>query len=224
MVGSRLKIVTESVEGAIQMAGLLLLSPLLRSRYNRWGATDAEVIRSLPGDELIPHPIQGYTRAITVRARAADLWPWLVQMGQGRGGLYSYEGLENLVGCRIRNVERIVPELQDLKVGDLIRLGPKGYPCFRVWKIEPERALVLVAADPKTEQAVDPTPQEKGFSAATWQFFLEERGDGTTRLITRQRLVYSRDMALMWRMVEPVDFVMGRKMMRNLKRLAERRV
>lgn len=224
MSARRLKILAESVEGAIQIAGLLLLSPLLRSRYNRWGATDAEVIRPLPGDELIPHPVQGYTRAITVRARAGDLWPWLVQMGQGRGGLYSYEGLENLVGCRIRNVERIVPELQDPKVGDLIRLGPKGYPCFRVWKIEPERALVLVAADPKTEQAVDPTPQEKGFSAATWQFFLEERGDGTTRLITRQRLVYSHDMALMWRMVEPVDFVMGRKMMRNLKRLAERRV
>ncbi len=224
MSDGRLKILAESVEGAVQIAGLLLFSPLLRARYNRWGATDAEVIRSLPGDELIPHPIQGYTRAITIRARAADLWPWLVQMGQGRGGLYSYEGLQNLVGCRIRNVERIVPEFQDLKVGDLIHLGPKGYPCFRVWNIEPERALVLVAADPKTEQAVDPTPKEKGFSAATWQFFLEERGDGTTRLITRQRLVYSRDMALMWRMVEPVDFVMGRKMMRNLKRLAERRV
>lgn len=220
MSNSRLKTIAESVVGAIEIAGLLLLSPVLRSWYNRWGATDAEVIRSLPGDEWIPLPLQVRTRAITIHARTADLWPWLVQMGQGRGGLYSYEGLENLVGCRIRNVNRIVPEFQDLKVGDLIRLGPKGYPCFRVWKVEPARSLVLVAADPKTEQAVDPTPKEKGFSAATWQFFLEERSDGATRLIIRQRLVYSRDMALMWRLVEPVDFVMGRKMMRNLRRLA----
>jgi hypothetical protein len=52
----------------------------------------------------------------------------------------SYEGLENLAGCRIHNVRRIVPQLQDLQVGDLIRLGPKGYPCFRVWALEPERS------------------------------------------------------------------------------------
>lgn len=109
------------------------------------------------------------------------------------------------------------------RVGDLIRLGPKGYPCFRVWQMEPYRSLVLAAADPKTEQAADPSPQEKGFSFATWQFFLDERGDGTMRLITRQRLAYSRDLALMWRLVEPVDFVMGRKMLLSLKRLAESR-
>jgi hypothetical protein len=229
MSNSKLKGLGESVAGAVQIVGLLLLSPVLRSWYNRWGATDEEIARSLPGDELVPGPLhrkgsgtpQGYTRAITIRARAAAIWPWVVQMGQGRGGLYSYEGLENLASCRIHNVDRIVPELQDLEAGDLIRLGPKGYPCFRVWALEPERALSLVAADPKTEQAADPTPKPKGFSAASWQFYLDERADGATRLSTRQRLAYSRDLGLMWRLVEPVDFVMGRKMLRGIKERAE---
>jgi hypothetical protein len=221
MSSNKLGTFEESVVGAFQLAGTLVLSPMLRSWYNCWGATAEEVARSLPGDELVTAPLMGYTRAITICAHAATIWPWLVQIGQGRGGLYSYEGLENLAGCRIRNVGRILPEFQDLKVGDLIRLGPEGYPCFRVWALEPERALTLLAADPKTGQAVDRMPKPKGFSAATWQFFLDECADGTTRLITRQRLAYSHDLALMWRLVEPVDFVMGRKMLLGIKDRAE---
>jgi hypothetical protein len=188
MADGRLRTWGEAVVGAAQVAGALALSPALRGWYGCWGAAKEEVSRALPGDELVPRPRMGYTRAVTIHARAAAAWPWLAQMGQGRGGLYSYEGLENLVGCRIRNVRRIVPELQAVKSGDLIRLGRKRYPCFRVWAAEPERALVLIAADVKTEEAVDLTPKAKGFSAATWQFFLEERSDGSTRLITRQRL------------------------------------
>lgn len=222
MANNSVQMIGESIAGAVQIVGTLVLSPVLRSRYNRWGATGAETGRSLPGDELVPQPMLDYTRAITIEARAADIWPWLVQIGQGRGGLYSYEGLENLVGCDIHNLDRIVPELQDLQVGDLIRMGPQGYPCFRVWALEPGRALVLLAADPKTEQAVDLVPQPKGYSVATWQFYLDEQDNGTTRLIVRQRLAHSRDLALMWRLVEPVDFVMGRKMMRTLKGLVER--
>jgi hypothetical protein len=221
MSNGRLETLRESLLGALQVAGTLLLSPMLRSWYNRWGATGDEVARTLPGDELVPAPCQGYTRAITIRAEPGCVWPWLAQMGQGRGGLYSYEALENLAGCRIRNADRILPQFQDLQAGDLVRLGRPGYPCFRVWALEPERSLVLVAADPKTEQVVDLTPKPKGFSAATWQFFLDERGDGTTRLLTRQRLAYSPDLALMWRLVEPVDFVMGRKMLLGIKERSE---
>jgi len=223
MSDAKLQKLGESLLGALQVAGTLLLSPFLRSWYNQWGATEDEVARSLPGDELVLRPQQGYTRAVTIHAPAAAVWPWLVQIGQGRGGLYSYDGLENLAGCRIRNADRILPEFQNLQAGDLIRLGPKGYPCFRVRALEPERALVLVAADPKTEQVADPTPGPKSFSFATWQFILNERDDGTTRLITRQRLAYSRDLALMWRLVEPVDFVMGRKMLLSLKKLVGQR-
>jgi hypothetical protein len=221
MSGREFTIFGESIVGAFQLAGALVLSPVLRSRHNHWGATAEEVTRSLPGDELVATPLLGYTRAVTIRAPAAAVRPWLVQIGQGRGGLYSYEGLENLAGCRIHNADRILPEFQDLRVGDLIRLGPPGYPCFRVCSLEPERSLVLVAADPKTEQAADLEPRPKGFSAATWQFSLEECADGTTRLLTRQRLAYSPDLKLMWRLVEPVDFVMGRKMLLGIKERAE---
>jgi hypothetical protein len=221
MSNGRLETLRESLLGALQVAGTLLLSPMLRSWYNRWGATGDEVARTLPGDELVPAPCQGYTRAITVRAEPGCVWPWLAQMGQGRGGLYSYEALENLAGCRIRNADRILPQFQDLQAGDLVRLGRPGYPCFRVWSLEPLRFLVLVAADPKTEQIVDLAPMPKAYSAATWQFYLDERGDGTTRLLTRQRLAYSRDLAVMWRLVEPVDFVMGRKMLLGIKARVE---
>lgn len=223
MSDAKLRTFGESLLGTLQVAGTLLLSPLLRAWYNHWGATEAEVAGSLPGDDLVPSPLQGCTRAVTIHAPAAEVWPWLVQMGQGRGGLYSYEGLENLAGCRIRNTDRVLPEFQDLKPGDLIRLGPQGYPCFTVWDLEPARFLALVAADPKTGQAVDPTPRTKGFSVATWQFYLDERADDATRLVTRQRLAYSRDLKLMWRLVEPVDFVMGRKMLLGVKERAERR-
>ena len=121
-----------------------LLTPFLRSWRIRWGATDAEVSRSLPGDDLVPHPKWGYTHAISVRASAADIWPWLAQMGQGRGGFYSYELLENLVGCDIHNADRIIPGLQNPKVGDSIRLHPR-LPAYPVAIVELGRALVLHA-------------------------------------------------------------------------------
>ena len=72
----------------------------------------------MPGDELVAHPVLGYTRAITINAPADRVWPWLVQMGQGRGGLYSFDGLENLVGCDIHSTDRILPAAQQLAVGD----------------------------------------------------------------------------------------------------------
>ena len=98
----KFKDIGERLAGAFLIAAALL-TPFLRLWRTKWGATDAEVHRSLPGDDLIPHPKWRYTHAITIRASAAEVWPWLVQMGQGRGGMYSYEWLENLVGCDIHN-------------------------------------------------------------------------------------------------------------------------
>src|SRR4030067_2800213 len=142
----------ENFAGAFQVGGALVLSPVLRSWYHRWGATGAEVTQPLPGDELVPSPMLGYTRAITIQAPPERVWPWLAQLGQGRVGLYSYDGLENRAGCDIHSVERILPELQDPQVGELIRLWPKGYPCFAMASIEPGRAMILISADPQTGQ------------------------------------------------------------------------
>jgi hypothetical protein len=80
----------------------------------------------MSGDELVPHPMLGYTRAITIGAPPERVWPWLAQMGQGRAGLDSFDGIENLVGCRIHSADQILPTFQQLAVGDLIRLGPRA--------------------------------------------------------------------------------------------------
>jgi len=144
-------------------------------------------------------------------------------MGQGRGGLYSYDGLENLAGCNIHSVEHVLSEYQILQVGDLIRLGPQGYPCFAASSVDPGRTLVLISADPKTGQAVQLTAQiDKGYSIATWQFILQPLDENTTRLLVRQRLSYSSDLNWVWRLTEPVAFVMERKMMLGIRRRAEK--
>lgn len=199
----------------------LLLSPLLRRRYSRWGASAAEVAGALPGDELVTEPWLGYTRAITVDATPAAVWPWLAQIGQGRGGLYSYDGLENLLGCRITSSAVVLPEHQDVRPGDLVRLGPEGYPCFRVHAVAPPTTLVLVAADPRPpHDAVTGTDQQA--PVATWQWRLRPVDGGRrTRLVVRQRLVAPRSQRLLWRVVEPVAFVMERRMLRGLRRRAE---
>jgi len=212
----------DNLLGALQIGGTLVLSPVLRRGYNRWGATDAEVTGSLPGDELVPEPMLGYTHAVTIQAPPERVWQWLVQLGQGRGGMYSYEGLENLVGCDIHNVDRILPELQTLQVGELIRLGPKGYPCFVVAAIEPPRALILVSADPLTGAPVAYADRkDKGYSIASWQFVLQPLEGKATRFLVRQRLAHSPDLTLVWRLTEPVGFVMERKFLRSIRRLAE---
>jgi hypothetical protein len=144
-------------------------------------------------------------------------------MGQGRGGLYSYDGLENLAGCDIHSTEHILPEHQNLQVGDTIRIGPKGYPCFGVAIIEPGQALALISLDVKTEQVVTYHARPgKGYSIATWQFFLLPLGKEATRLLARQRLAYSPDMAWAWRLTEPVAFVMERKMLLGIWERAEK--
>ncbi len=212
----------ENVEGVLRIAVTLVLSPLLRGGYNRWGATDEEVARALPGDDLVAAPRMGYTRAITIRAPAVDIWPWLAQIGQGRGGFYSYDGLENLAGCDIHSADRILPEHQRVNPGDLIRLGPEGYPCQQVVRADPPHTLLLLGADPKTGQAPDYTaPRSESDTVASWLFYLDERSDGTTRLIVRQRLDYGRKLALLWRMVEPVNFVMERRMLLGIKQRVE---
>ena len=133
----------DEVLGAAMIAATIVSSPLSRPWYSHWGATEDEVKATLPGDDLVPDPILVSNRAITIQAPNDTIWPWLVQLGQGRGGFYSYQRLENMVGCDVHNAVRVVPELQDLKTGDLVRLGPEGMPAFDVAAIEPISALIL---------------------------------------------------------------------------------
>jgi hypothetical protein len=184
----------------------------LRPWYNRWGATDAELAQALPGDEIVRRLRTQSTRAITIAAPMSAVWPWLVQLGQGRGGLYSYDWAENLVGCDIHSADQIIPELLDLKVGDVIRLGPPGYPSFPVADIIPGRALVLGDVDPK-------------LGAHSWTFYLQPIDEQTTRLIVRSRGDYPSTLSnfLIWQIItEPLHFVMERKMLQGIKWRAEK--
>src|SRR5215831_8858762 len=101
---------------------------IARPWFNHWGATGEEVRESVPGDVLVTRPDFVSTRAITIHAPASAVWPWVVQMGQNRGGFYSYSGLQNLAGSGIRNTDRIDPALQNLRVGDDFRVHAKMPP------------------------------------------------------------------------------------------------
>jgi hypothetical protein len=194
--------------GAAATAGALGYWYGVRPWHLKWGASPEEVARPLPGDELVPEPDILATHAVSIAAPAAEIWPWLVQMGQGRGGFYSYTWLENLVGCRMRNADRIRPDLQHLAVGDRVYLHPKAPP-LTVRIVEPGRALVL---------------------SDTWGFFLEPVDGRTTRLLVRGRGRTDGQWGprrgllrfLYWRLIfEPAHFIMERKMLLGIKRRAE---
>jgi hypothetical protein len=186
---------------------------VVRPWHLRWGSTDDEADGQLIGDDLIPNPDLSATRAIRIRASAEDVWPWIAQLGQGRGGLYSYDALENLVGCDMHSADRIVSEWQDVRVGDEFRLHPDV--ALEVAIVEPGRGLVVRGGVPmgETEPPFD----------FTWAFELRERLDGTTRLLMRERYGYTRPWsALLVEPVEAVSFVMSRKMLRGIRDRVER--
>ncbi len=200
---------------AATATALIAYLRIIRPWFLRWGATGDEVEDPLPGDDLVPEPALECTRAVTIHAPAEDVWPWLVQMGYGRGGFYSYDWLENaftrLAGMRshYRSLDRIVPELQRLEVGDFIPAGPRDWLGGRyadkigwyVAEIEPGRALVL-----------------KGWGA----FVLEPIDERTTRLIARSRGPGGFPAALMNSLVwELPHFIMERRMLLGIKKRAE---
>src|SRR5438876_4967020 len=184
-----------------------------RPWHLRWGASAHECGMSLPGDDLIVSPDLTATRAITVRASAGQVWPWIAQLGQGRGGFYSYDFLENLVGCDIQSADRIVPRWQEIKVGDEVKLAPEVG--VDVAAVEPGRSLVLRGGVPMGK-----TPPPYDF---TWAYALRERSYETTRLLVMARYAYTRRWApFLVEPVEAVSFVMHQKMLRGIRDRAER--
>jgi len=178
-----------------------------------WGATDQERDEPLAGDELVANANLTATRAITIRATPEQVWPWIAQLGQGQGGFYSYDFLENLVGCGIHSADRIVPEWQQLEVGDEVKLAPEVG--LRVASLEARRSLVLQGGIPLGNTA---PPYD-----FTWAFALRTEPDGTTRLLVRERYGYTRPWArLIVEPAEAISFLMSQKMLRGIKSRAER--
>jgi len=202
-------------------AGLLggaaagLYAAVIRPQQLVWGATRHEALDPLPGDELVPDPDLSATRCIDVDAEPGGVWPWIAQMGQGKGGLYSYDRLENLAGCEICSVDAIVLGWQEVRVGDTFRLHPQIE--LTVADVRISEALVLHGAVPaRGTQGVPPYD----FS---WAFVLRERPSGGTRLIVRERYGYTQWWApLLVEPVEAVSFVMTHKMLRGIRDRAER--
>jgi hypothetical protein len=191
----------------------------MRPWFLNWGATDEEIARYWPGDELAPGAASVATRTVTIHAPADAVWPWIDQIGQDRGGFYSYAWLENLFGARIHNADRILPGQPGRQVGDTVRMTPRerygGKGCMRVARLEPGRDMVLVSPD-DYDNAVTHGVAPQGI----WAFILEPVDERTTRLIVRSRSG-PRPGVFRYMVFDPIHFVMERKMMLSIRDLAE---
>jgi hypothetical protein len=210
--------VLAALEGAVLIGWHLVATPFIGRRRLRWGTVGAEAADPLLGDELVSEPKWSYTLGIAVDASPEEVWPWIAQLGQGRGGFYTYQTLENLAGCRITNSTEILPDHQHPVVGDDIYLHPTAPP-MRIEVVHPPHALVLFGS-PADIGA------EESWGVSTWQFVVKPGPHGGSRLLTRGRYDYASD----WKSrlafgrfpIEVISFVMSRKMMLEIKRLAER--
>jgi hypothetical protein len=202
-------------------AGYLSVLVATRRYHQHWGASDAEIARSLPGDDLIPASKLDSTHAITVHAPADRIWPWLAQVGYGgRAGFYSYDVLERRFGAR--GINRLRPDVPAPAVGDTLPFAP-GMP-MTVAVVNPPRALVLWQVS-SANQAIDPTgPWGADHVAWSWAFVLERIDVGTTRLLTRMRVSYQpavKWVAFVHLLLEPAHFIMGRRQLLGLRQRAE---
>ena len=178
-----------------------------RSSALQWGATAGEARALLPGDDEVPGATVVATHAITVHAPVEKVWPWVAQIGQGRAGFYSYDVLENLVGCDIHSATTVVPQWQDVAVGDVVRIHP-DVP-LDVVAVDPDHALVLRAPGPPY--------------AFTWSFVLRRHAGRSTRLITRERYALPGPAGRLGaEAVAAASTIMSRKMLRGIRDRAER--
>ena len=190
--------------GIIGVVGIVLLMPWM----DRWGATDHEVSAGYTGDDLVPSPRVTYTRAVSIHAASEEIYPWIVQLGAERGGMYSYSWFEtNILRCELINADRIHEEWQNLKVGDMVKMCPGdwGPPAYEVALLDPDHAMVL-------------GHQENGKWVEVWQFILVPQEDGTTRLVARGRTTMT---GTLWDVIRPGQFIMERGMLLGIKERAE---
>jgi hypothetical protein len=198
---------------------------LARPWHRAWGASDVELRSTLRGDGIIPRPTAETTRGITIDTPPKYIWPWLLQLGQGRGGFYSYDWLENVAGLDIHSADEILPQFQSLVVGDDIPFGNGvGIPVVR---LEHERTLVLGASiDLATGLPFESTgAAPERFFSMTWAFILKPVHETATRLVARFR-IEQRPQGLASAtyplLIEIPHFVMERKMLLGIRERSER--
>jgi hypothetical protein len=210
--------VVEGTSGALLMA-LRLLAPFGRSRRAVWGLPAEAAARTYPGDERTAEPRWMWTHAVEIAAPAAAVWPWVAQIGADRAGFYSYQWLENLAGCEVQNAEVVHPEWQ-VKVGDGLRLHP-ALPPLEVVHVEPGRSFLAVGAADAAARA-----SGRPWMTCTWLFDVEPLDAARCRFVSRYRVACSDDLVTRLQfgptLVEPIGFVMDRRMLLGVKERAER--
>jgi len=210
--------VVEGIGGAALILAALL-TPFLRRSRNHWGVEPSAAAESRPGDELVREPLWSWTHGIEVQATPELVWQWVAQIGADHAGFYSYQWLENLVNCGVRNADAVHPEWE-LKLGDPLLLHPKAPP-LRIAQLERNRYLVAHAPVDDTARAAG-----KPWATTSWLFQIETLAPGSCRLITRFRVACSADIAtrlsLGPTLLEPIGFAMDRRMLLGIKTRAER--
>jgi hypothetical protein len=191
------------------------MTPLLRPWHMRWGATDAEVGGSMPGDDVVSRAQFNATRAITIDAPPEHVWPWIVQLGYGRAGFYTYDLVDN---AGIRSADNIVEELQQLDVGDLVPMFHESHGlavAYEVDSFDTNRSMLWVHR-PHGGEAPD----------STWSWQLTNLSGGRTRLVTRMKQDYRWETPRLaifnMILMEVGDFAMERRMLKGIKARAER--
>lgn len=201
------------------LAPVIILSwPLAKRWLSNWGSTPAERAKDWPGDELAPAAVAICTRAVDVAAPAEVVWQWVVQFGLGRAGFYSYELIERLVGIPVRNVESILPDHQDLTVGEEIKLHPEA-PGIPVGMVAPDHHVCFGEPGEPTERTPDPR--------RSWSIYVVPTSPGSARLVSRTCIEGLRAPTVKKRLglafEAPVDFIMEQRMLRTVRRLSRRR-
>jgi hypothetical protein len=202
----RTRRITSQIGTVVADLPLFLTSPLYRARHQRWGATPAEVIAPMPGDDLLPRAQYRCTRAISVAVPPEAVWPWLVQVGCGRAGFYSNDLLDNLGRP---SASEVLPEFQQLRIGQWVPMSPtpSAETAFVVEGFQEPRWLLWRKPD------------------STWAWVLAAAPNGGTRLVTRVQAAYDwsrpASAALGVLLMEFGDFAMMRRMLRGIRDRAE---